>query len=172
MGLAKPVPSSVAYTHMDIPKRQYTPPLIQKEENRTVIDKSAEGEVVNTFTQEEALEYMDITETEFLELLIETGNCPTGKLDKNRVYPKELIFKIDPEKWADPKIYTFEEAYGEIANSTYTLGQALEILNFTESELKEQLVENKFCTAEEFERIEEFPFLWLRVIDPYKGGLD
>ena len=51
------------------------------------------------FTHDEALEFMDITETEFFELLMKSGNCPSGKLDKNRIYSRELIFEIDPEKW-------------------------------------------------------------------------
>ena len=51
------------------------------------------------FTHDEALEIMDITELEFLELLKKSGNCPSGKLDKNRIYSRELIFEIDPEKW-------------------------------------------------------------------------
>ena len=51
------------------------------------------------FTHDEALEFMDITESEFFELLMKSGNCPSGKLDKNRIYSRELIFEIDPEKW-------------------------------------------------------------------------
>ncbi len=57
------------------------------------------GVVDDGFTHDEALEFMDITEAEFLELLMESGNCPSGKLDKNRIYSTELIFEIDPEKW-------------------------------------------------------------------------
>ena len=167
MGLAKPASNTVGYT-VDLPKVRYTPPLFQKEENKVVVDEVNKEVIENGLTHEQALAYMEITEMEFLELLVETGNCPSGKLDKNRIYSKELIFEIDPEKWVDPKIYTFEEAYGDIANNTYTLEEALEILKFSKSELREQLVENKFCTAEEFEHIEEFPFLWLRVIDPNK----
>ena len=167
MGLAKPAPNTEGYT-VNLPKVRYTPPLFQKEENKVVVDEVNKEVIENGLTHEQALAYMEITETEFLELLVETGNCPSGKLDKKRIYSKELIFEIDPEKWVDPKIYTFEEAYGDIANNTYTLEEALEILKFSKSELREQLVENKFCTAEEFENIEEFPFLWLRVIDPYK----
>ena len=34
------------------------------------------------FTHDEALEFMEITEPEFLELLKKSGNCPSGKLDK------------------------------------------------------------------------------------------
>ena len=34
------------------------------------------------YTHDNALEFMDITESEFLELLKESGNCPSGKLDK------------------------------------------------------------------------------------------
>ena len=163
MGLVKPVSSSVGYTHMDIPKVRYTSPLVQKEEKETAVD-----EIENFYTHEQALEYMGITETEFLELLIETGNCPSGKLDKKRVYPKELIFEIDPEKWIDPKVYTLEEIYGDVVHNTYTLEEALKILKFSKSEFQEELVENRFCTAEEFDSIKEFPFLWLRVIDPNK----
>ena len=33
-------------------------------------------------THDEALEFMDITESKFLELLKNSGNCPSGKLDK------------------------------------------------------------------------------------------
>ena len=51
------------------------------------------------FTHVEALEFMDITELEFLELLKKSGNCPSGKLDINQIYSRELIFEIDPEKW-------------------------------------------------------------------------
>ena len=58
-----------------------------------------DGVVDDGFTHDEALEFMDISETEFLELLIESGNCLSGKLDKNRIYSTELIFEIDPEKW-------------------------------------------------------------------------
>ena len=163
MGLAKPEPSSVGYKHLDIPKVRYTPPLAQKGKKEVAVD-----EIENNYTHEQALEYMGITETEFLELLIETGNCPSGKLDKNRVYPKELIFEIDPEKWIDPKVYTLEEIYGDVVHNTYTLEEALKILKFSKSEFQEELVENRFCTAEEFDRIEKFPFLWLRVIDPNK----
>ena len=57
------------------------------------------GVVDDGFTHDEALEFMDITESEFFELLMKSGNCPTGKLDKNRIYSRELIFEIDPEKW-------------------------------------------------------------------------
>ena len=57
------------------------------------------GVVDDGFTHDEALEFMDITESEFLELLMESGNCPSGKLDKNRIYSTKLIFDIDPEKW-------------------------------------------------------------------------
>ena len=58
-----------------------------------------DGVVDDGFTHDEALEFLDITETEFLELLKESGNCPWGKLDKTRIYSTELIFEIDPEKW-------------------------------------------------------------------------
>ena len=34
------------------------------------------------FTTDEALEFMEITEPEFLELLKKCGNYPSGKLDK------------------------------------------------------------------------------------------
>ena len=162
MGLAKSEPSSVGYKHMDIPKVRYTPPLAQKEEKEAAVD-----EIENIYTHEQALEYMGITETEFLELLIETGNCPSGKLDKNRVYPKELIFEIDPEKWVDPKVYTLEELYGDVIYNTYTLEEALKILEISKSELREQLVDARYCTAEEFDGIKEFPFEWLWAIDPY-----
>ena len=168
MGLAKPATSSVGYTHMNIPKVRYTPLLVQKEEKKATVDEIAEGEIENNYTHEQALEYMGITETEFLELLIETGNCPSGKLDKNRIYPKELIFEIDPEKWVDPKIYTWEELYGNVVHNTYTLEEALKILKFSKTELQEQLVENRYCTEEEFDGIKEFPFEWLWVIDPHR----
>ena len=39
MGLAKPVPSSVGYTHMDIPKVRYTPPLAQKGKKEVAVDE-------------------------------------------------------------------------------------------------------------------------------------
>ena len=130
MGLAKPEPCSVGYTHLDIPKVQYTPPLVDKEEKGRVVDEVTKGEIDNSYTQEEALEFMDITELEFLELLIESGNCPSGKLDKGRVYSRELIFEIDPKKWFDPKAYTWEELYGDVVHNTYTLKEALKILKF------------------------------------------
>ena len=49
------------------------------------------------FTHDEALEFMDITETEFLELLMESGNCPLGKLDKNRKQIHQLVFWEIPQ---------------------------------------------------------------------------
>ena len=104
---------------------------------------------------------MGITETEFLKLLIESGNCPSGKLDKKHVYPKKLIFNIDPQKWIDPKVYTLEELFGDVVHNTYTIEKSLKILKFSKSEFQEELVENRFCTTEEFDRIEKFPFLWL-----------
>ena len=164
MGLAKSFPNLVGSTHLDIPSVRYTPPLTQREEKEIAV---AEDAVVNVYTQEQALEYMGINETEFLELLIETGNCPSGKLDKNRLYPKELIFEIDPEKWIDPKVYTLEELYGDVVHNTYTLDEALKILEISKSELREQLIESRYCTAEEFSSIKEFPFEWLWAIDPY-----
>ena len=153
---------------MDIPKVRYTPPLVQKEEKKATVDEIAEGEIENIYTHEQALEYMGITESEFLELLIESENCPSGKLDKNRIYPKELIFEIDPEKWVDTQVYTLEEIYGDVANNTYTLEETLKILKFLKSKFQDELVKNRFCTAEEFDSIKEFPFLWLRVIDSNK----
>ena len=120
------------------------------------------------FTHDEALEFMDISETEFLELLIESRNCPSGILDKTRIYPRELISEIDPKKWFDPKAFTLEELYGDVVNNTYTLEEALLILKFSKSELREELVENRYCTTEEFDSIKEFPFEWLWVIDPNK----
>ena len=111
---------------------------------------------------------MDISETEFLELLIESGNCPSGILDKTQIYPRELISEIDPKKWFDTKAFTLEELYGDVVNNTYTLEEALQILKFSKSELREELVENRYCTTEEFDNIKEFPFEWLWVIDPNK----
>ena len=163
MGLAKP-DSSVEYTRMDIPNVRYTPPLVQMEEKTVRVE---EGEIENSYTHEEALEYMDISESEFLELLIESRNCPTGILDKKRIYPRELISEIDPKKWFDPKAYTLEELYGDVVHNTYTLEEALKILEISKSELREQLVETRYCTTEEFDSIKEFPFEWLWAIDPY-----
>ena len=167
MGLAKPEPSSVGYTHLDIPKVQYTPPLVDKEEKGTVVDEVTKDVIENGYTQKEALEFMDITETEFLELLIESGNCPSGKLDKNRVYPKELIFEIDPKKWFDPKAYTLEELYGDVVHNTYTLEEALNILEISKSKFKKRSLERGLCTADEFDTTEEFPFEWVWYIDSY-----
>ncbi len=168
MGLAKPEPSSENYTHIDSPMVRYPLPLAQKEENEVAVDEVTKDVIENGYTQKEALEFMDITGTEFLELLIESGNCPSGKLDKGRVYPRELISEIDPKKWFDPKAYTWEELYGDVVHNTYTLKEALKILKFSKTELREQLVENRYCTAEEFDGIKEFPFEWLWVIDPHR----
>ena len=167
MGLAKSEPSSVGYTHMDLPKVRYSPPLVQKEEVGETVDEAVEALDSNYYTHEQALAHMDITESEFLELLIETGNCPSGKLEKKQMYPVELIFEIDPEKWIDPKVYTLEELYGDVVHNTYTLDQSIKILEISKSELREQLVESRYCSTEEFDSIKEFPFEWLWAIDPY-----
>ncbi len=163
MGLAKSVPSSIGYTRIETPKVKYTPPLVQEEELQSTFHKVADDE----YTHDEALAFLHITETEFLELLVESGNCPSGKLDKNRLYPKELIFKIDPGKWKDPKVYTLEDLYGDVVNSSYTLEEALEILEITESKFKERSLDRGFCTADEFNNIKEFPFKWVWYIDNY-----
>ena len=42
---------------------------------------------------------MDITETEFFELLMESGNCQSGKFDKRQKFSVKFIQSIDPEKW-------------------------------------------------------------------------
>ncbi len=61
MALAKPEPSSVGYTHIDIPKVRYTPPLTQKEEKCVAVDEVTEGKIENSYTHEQALENMGIT---------------------------------------------------------------------------------------------------------------
>ena len=167
MGLAKTAPSSAGNTLLDIPKVRYNPLIALKEESGVVIDEVAEVEDENFYTQEQALAHMGITESEFLKLLIETGNCPSGKLDKNRMYPVELIIKIDPEKWIDPKIYNLEDLYGDVVNNTYTLEEALEILRISKSKFKKRSLERGLCTAEEFDTTKEFPFEWVWYIDKY-----
>ena len=167
MGLAKHLPSSEYNTRLDIPKVRYPPPLVQREENVVATDEVTENVVENGLTHEQALAYMELTETEFLELLIETGNCPSGKLDKNRIYPKELIFEIDPEKWVDPKVYTLEELYGDVVHNTYTLEEALKILKISKSKFKKRSLDRELCTADEFDATKEFPFEWVWYIDSY-----
>ena len=167
MELTKSEPSLEDYTHIDTPMERHPLPLAQKEENGVAVDEVTKDVIENGYTQKEALEFMDITETEFLELLIESGNCPSGKLDKSRRYPKELILKIDPGKWKDPKVYTLEDLYGDVVHNTYTIEEALEILRISKSKFKKRSLERGFCTAEKFENIKEFPFKWVWYIDSY-----
>ena len=167
MGLAKSIPGSIGYTHIDPLKVKYTPPQIQKERSRSTFHKVVDDVSDDEYSHAEALAFLHISETEFLELLVVSGNCPSGKLDKSRRYPKELIFKIDPGKWKDPKVYTLEDLYGDVVHNTYTIEEALEILRISKSKFKKRSLERGFCTAEEFENIKEFPFKWVWYIDSY-----
>ena len=162
MRMVKPELISVGCTHMNITKMGYTPPSAQREEKEVVVEKDVD---VNVYTHEQALEFMGITESEFLGLLIETGNCPSGILDEKRIYPRELISEIDPKKWFDPKAYSLEELYGDVVHNTYTLEEALKILEISKSEFKKRSVEQEFCMVEEFEVTKEFPFEWVWYID-------
>ena len=168
MGLAKRVDHSIGYWHANYSKVQQTPTSIQREENKLTLDEIFDEVIREGFTLDEALEFMDITESEFLELLKKSGNCPSGKLDKSQKYSTELILKIDPGKWKDPNVYKLKDVFGDLANNKYTLNEALKILKFSKAEFQEQLVENGYCSAEEFDKIDEFPFEWIWVLDPHK----
>ena len=167
MGLAKRAEKSVGFEPINRPKVQLTSPVVLRENEDSTVDEIFIGLSEEGFTHNEALEFMEVSESEFLELLVESGNCPSGKLDKNRIYPTELIFEIDPGKWEDPKVYTLDEIYGDVANNTYSLEEALEILKISKSKFKERSLDRGFCTTKEFDNIDEFPFEWVWYIDNY-----
>ena len=58
-----------------------------------------EGNADKGFTLKRTLEFMEVTESEFLKLLKVSGNSPSGKLDKKQIFFSELIFEIDSGKW-------------------------------------------------------------------------
>ena len=102
MGLAKRADSSIGYQQFGTTKTKEEVPLTRLREGNFTLEEVFGGIPDEDFTLEEALEFMDVTESEFLELLIASGNCSSGKLEKNQTYSTELIFAIDPGKW---KIY-------------------------------------------------------------------
>ena len=101
MGLAKHADSSIDYQQFGTNKAKEDGSSLLRKGNFT-LEEVFGGIPDEDFTLEEALEFMDVTESEFLELLIKSGNCSSGKLEKDQTYSTELIFAIDPGKW---KIY-------------------------------------------------------------------
>ena len=67
--------------------------------------------------------------------------------------------------------YTLEEVFDGIQINFLNLEEALEILEISESEFKEQLHSRGFCKPEHFDRNEEFPVEWIRALDTGKWKL-
>ena len=102
MGLKNYADNSIGYQQFGTTETKEEGPLTQLREGNFTFEEVFGGIPDEDITLEETLEFLDVTESEFLELLIASGNCSSGKLENNQTYSTELIFAIDPGKW---KIY-------------------------------------------------------------------
>ena len=72
--------------------------LLEEKENYTM--EEVFGDIDNElFTLEEALSYLEITESEFEELLISGGHCVAGEFKKSQKYKVKLIQSLDTKGW-------------------------------------------------------------------------
>ena len=72
----------------------------------------------------------------------------------------------------EDEVFTHEEVFGDIAIGQFSLEDALDILEISESEFQELLDSRGFCLKEGFDRNGKFPVGWISALDTHKWILD
>ena len=72
----------------------------------------------------------------------------------------------------EKEVYTHEEVFGDVNIEQFSLEDALEILDFSEAEFREQLDARGFCQTKDFDKNGKFPVEWISALDTLKWIVD
>ena len=72
----------------------------------------------------------------------------------------------------EKEVFTHEEVFGDVVIDPFSLDDALEILDISADEFRDQLDARGFCRSEDFDKDGEFPVEWISALDTLKWIVD
>ena len=72
----------------------------------------------------------------------------------------------------EKEVYTHEEVFGDVVIEPFSLEDALEILDISEAEFREQLDARGFCQTKDFDKNGKIPVEWISALDTLKWIVD